>query len=158
MANCVLKMSKDYDEHLKSDYWRTASMEAKKRDGFRCRLCNSQHDLCVHHRTYEHRGNELQHLDDLTTLCRRCHEIFHGVQRKPTEKPENEPELPEVFKITHKHIALLRSKRGGFKVAGLSVLGVGFPLVKGWKKNLLNRTVTRQKFLDAYRLRNGNTP
>lgn len=71
-------MSKYYDEHLKSEYWKTVSGAVKARAGYRCQLCNSQHDLAAHHRTYEHRGRELDYLDDLVCLCRRCHAIFHG--------------------------------------------------------------------------------
>lgn len=71
-------MSKKYDDYLKTEYWKSVSDAVKKRAGYRCQLCNSQHDLCAHHRTYDHRGDELNYLGDLTCLCRRCHEIFHG--------------------------------------------------------------------------------
>lgn len=67
-----------YADYLKTDYWKAVSFKVKERAQYRCQLCNSQHDLCAHHRTYEHRGCELDHLNDLVCLCRRCHEIFHG--------------------------------------------------------------------------------
>jgi hypothetical protein len=66
-----------YQEHLASEYWQTVSTAVKKRGGYRCQVCNSQHDLQAHHRTYEHRGSEMEYLDDLICLCRRCHMIFH---------------------------------------------------------------------------------
>lgn len=77
-------MSDKYNAYLKTDYWKKVSEAVKKRAEYRCQLCNSQHDLCAHHRTYEHRGNELNYLNDLVCLCRRCHEIFHG---------KNQPEV-----------------------------------------------------------------
>jgi len=73
-----------YADYLKTEYWITVSDAVKKRDGYKCRVCNSPHDIQAHHRNYAHRGDELNHLDDLTTLCRRCHETFHG-QAKPTQ-------------------------------------------------------------------------
>lgn len=71
-------MTPKYEAYLKTDYWKAVSDAVKKRAGYRCQLCNSQHDLAAHHRTYDHRGREMEFLDDLTCLCRRCHEIFHG--------------------------------------------------------------------------------
>lgn len=68
-----------YADYLKTDYWKAVVQAVKQRAGYRCQLCNSQHDLQAHHRSYDHRGNELDHLDDLTCLCRRCHAVFHGV-------------------------------------------------------------------------------
>lgn len=74
---------KRYQEHLSGDYWRKVSAAVKKRADYRCQVCNSQHDLEAHHRSYEHRGNELEHLSDLTCLCRRCHGIFHKGDAQP---------------------------------------------------------------------------
>lgn len=39
-----------------------------------CRVCGSLKDLEIHHRTYARFGKE--QLDDVTTLCSRCHELF----------------------------------------------------------------------------------
>lgn len=66
-----------YQHHLASENWKLASELCKKRDGYRCRLCNGEDRLNAHHRTYEHRGDELNHLGDLTTLCGDCHSEFH---------------------------------------------------------------------------------
>lgn len=71
-------MNEKYSDYLKSAYWQAVSKAVKAKAGYRCQLCNSPHDLNAHHRTYEHRGSELDHLDDLVCLCRRCHETFHG--------------------------------------------------------------------------------
>jgi 5-methylcytosine-specific restriction endonuclease McrA len=40
-----------------------------------CRVCGSKESLDVHHRTYRYRGEE--RMEDLITLCRPCHELFH---------------------------------------------------------------------------------
>ena len=58
-------MSAEYNDYLQTDYWKAVAVEVKKRAGYRCQVCNSQLDLCAHHRTYDHRGKELEHLDDL---------------------------------------------------------------------------------------------
>ena len=80
-----------YSDYLETPYWRQVSAAVKERAGFRCQICNSPHDLRAHHRDYRHRGREMEHLDDLTCLCHRCHCLFHG--RLPTP-PAEEPKLP----------------------------------------------------------------
>jgi 5-methylcytosine-specific restriction endonuclease McrA len=65
-----------YRDYLRTPEWRAVRERALMRDGHRCRLCNAPDNLNVHHRTYARRGDES--LEDLTTLCRGCHEHFHG--------------------------------------------------------------------------------
>lgn len=62
---------------------------ALERDGRRCRLCNSKERLEVHHRTYKRRGNEK--LDDLTTLCHRCHATYHNKETEPPKPTRRRP-------------------------------------------------------------------
>lgn len=71
-----------YDEYMHSQLWKTlpARIEALQRDGMRCRGCNGTEDLEMHHRHYpEILGSETA--DDLTTLCKVCHEAITGVIR-----------------------------------------------------------------------------
>jgi 5-methylcytosine-specific restriction endonuclease McrA len=65
-----------YLAHLNSEAWRLIRRLVIERDGRRCLVCNSPAELEAHHRTYERLGHE--RLDDLATLCRDCHELFHG--------------------------------------------------------------------------------
>jgi len=67
-----------YNDYLTTDYWKAVAGAVKARAGWKCQVCNSPLDLNAHHRTYEHQGNELNHLEDLVCLCRRCHATFHG--------------------------------------------------------------------------------
>lgn len=72
-----------YEEYIRSPLWRTlpARIEAMQRDGMRCRGCNTAEDLEVHHRRYPAvLGTE--NVDDLTTLCRQCHEAITTVIRQ----------------------------------------------------------------------------
>ena len=155
----------NYQDYLKTDYWKAVSDAVKKRADYRCQLCNSQHDLCAHHRTYEHRGRELEHLSDLTCLCRRCHEIFHGKQ-SPQTKPIQEiskkkpviirdfdremPKIPEGYAIvlTQELIARCLTKRGAFTNATINALGVN-SLVKGWNKRLVGKIVSADDYRKA---------
>ncbi len=77
--NRMTKAQQKYADYRQTDYWKAVVLAVKKRADYRCQVCNSQHDLEAHHRTYEHRGHELDFLGDLVCLCRRCHGIFHGV-------------------------------------------------------------------------------
>lgn len=66
-----------YRHYLETERWKAISEKIKRRDGYRCRLCNSEENLQAHHRTYAHKGDEENHLGDLTTLCGDCHTAFH---------------------------------------------------------------------------------
>lgn len=70
-----------YGDYLKTPEWKAKRDATVDRDGGRCRLCYSEENLQVHHRTYRRRGQE--DLNDLTTLCKGCHENFH---QKVTEQ------------------------------------------------------------------------
>jgi predicted HNH restriction endonuclease len=54
--------------------------EALKRDGYACRLCGSKQMILVHHIDKTGRSVENNHnnnLDNLITLCRKCHINIH---------------------------------------------------------------------------------
>ena len=78
----------DYKDFLKSTYWHKVRhakfnqlrRQQKTQSPF-CQLCHSRHRLEMHHNTYAHRGDELNHLEDLTLLCHDCHDWHHN--RKP---------------------------------------------------------------------------
>lgn len=66
-----------YAKFLRTPYWDGISREVKARGGHRCQMCNSPEGLQAHHRTYEHRGFEHLHLDDLLCVCHSCHKRYH---------------------------------------------------------------------------------
>lgn len=69
-----------YADYLASERWQRQRERAIARDGGRCRVCNDNERLEVHHRSYEHarpEADELLELRDLTTMCRRCHKHMH---------------------------------------------------------------------------------
>ena len=73
----------EYYQYLESPEWRERRRERIKLDGNRCRVCNQgppEYTLHVHHRSY-HRLAEEDVGDDLTTLCTKCHDIFHRHRR-----------------------------------------------------------------------------
>lgn len=80
-----------YQQYLQTDYWKEVSRLVKVRAGFRCQLCNSQLDLVAHHRCYDHRGDEMNHLDDLVCICQRCHTAVHC--KAPAQAPQPKERL-----------------------------------------------------------------
>lgn len=64
-----------YREYLRSDHWRSTRRDALERAAHACQLCASKYRLDVHHRTYDRLGAERP--EDLTVLCRMCHEKHH---------------------------------------------------------------------------------
>ncbi len=70
--------SMSYAEYLKTKEWKARRNRALLRAGNKCVPCGrSDVPLEVHHNCYERRGSEL--LEDLVVLCRRCHQLYHGV-------------------------------------------------------------------------------
>ncbi len=64
-----------YREYMVSPQWAEKRDAALERALHRCQVCNSPHELQVHHRTYERLCAETP--EDLTVMCRTCHTIFH---------------------------------------------------------------------------------
>ena len=157
-----MKTAKErYSDYLNTDYWKAVEREVKSRAGWRCQICNSQHDLQAHHRTYEHRGHELEHLDDLTCLCRRCHAVFHGkavsqprvvapaVRPRTNIKPHSQSEVyadmpcqeTGVVTLTKELIDRCRTN-GVFTNATIAAFGLcGSDVTKGWPSRLIGKRI-----------------
>ena len=68
-------------QYLQSPEWRTKRALTLRRDRHCCRKCYSTSSLDVHHIRYSNIPNE--HLDDLITLCRSCHQFEHDTYGYP---------------------------------------------------------------------------
>jgi len=70
----------DYQEFLKTWYWRVISCEVKRRANWRCSVCSKRIHLEVHHENYKIRGREIETVGTpyLVALCRHCHGRIHG--------------------------------------------------------------------------------
>lgn len=75
--------SMDYQEFLKTPYWKAIASYSKYKARYRCQLCNSTHRLATHHRSYEIHGKEHEHINDLIVICDECHTVFHQRIAKP---------------------------------------------------------------------------
>ena len=62
---------------LRCTYWKIIATEVKRRNGYRCSLCNSGRSLQTHHSKRLERGTE-HLLEGLECLCGRCHLKTHG--------------------------------------------------------------------------------
>lgn len=71
---------KPYHIFLKSKYWSIVRKRVLERDGKKCIICGHDKFLEVHHNSYKNHFNEHNHLDDLMTLCRKCHKEHHYAQ------------------------------------------------------------------------------
>lgn len=67
----------NYIRSLNTEYWREVKRRVHLRDHFACVDCGTKLRLEVHHTTYVHRGKELEHLEDLVTVCEKCHKKRH---------------------------------------------------------------------------------
>lgn len=69
----------DYSDFLQTPYWKAIAESVRKYHNYTCQICNGTEGLSVHHKTYDHHGDELHHMKDLVCLCKDCHEKFHEV-------------------------------------------------------------------------------
>lgn len=71
-----------------SKLWKDIKRRRAEIDGGKCAICGSTEGLCAHHKTYERFG--IEEMDDLITLCRRCHSSVHKKGHPlcpPTSRP-----------------------------------------------------------------------
>ena len=74
-----------YSKYLDSQVWKMITSEVKNRDDHICSMCGKSdmhkdfiipRKLHVHHKSYD--NVYIEPIEDLTTLCRSCHEVQHG--------------------------------------------------------------------------------
>lgn len=132
-----------YHAYLQSDYWQRVSQAVKQKADYRCQLCNSQHGLQAHHRTYENRGRELEgnNLNDLTCLCSACHELFHTRNRQPlgiAKAAQQRAEETELIEVTKQNFNGIKSH----KRAWHWMMANGYnPRIKGWRKRAIGNRI-----------------
>lgn len=88
---------KAYYSYLKTKKWAKIRQLVLTRDNNKCRMCERKGLLHIHHLTYEHLFNETTHLDDLVTLCDKCHSDIHGRKNGKNTIPLSE--TSKVFNI-----------------------------------------------------------
>jgi hypothetical protein len=80
-AEVVKKTAKEiYLAFLKTKYWKKVRAMVFNRDKKTCQKCGSKKKIQAHHLTYENHKNELNHLEDLITLCEDCHKKEHNLK------------------------------------------------------------------------------
>lgn len=66
----------NYQEYLRTEYWKEVRRLIHIYYGERCMLCKSGSDLRVHHNSYDRLGCE--YYSDLILVCHTCHSKIHG--------------------------------------------------------------------------------
>lgn len=105
--DCLMAYRKSsYQAYIASDQWRNLRARAINRDEGKCCHCGTSSKLRVHHHTYPGTPKDGQwHLDcleNLTTLCKDCHEqehkrINHERQREWMEQKARREKIVRVF-------------------------------------------------------------
>ena len=72
-----------YDRYLRSEGWQLTREAAFRRDGYRCRRCGFRgsplNPLQADHLSYtNYNRTGRTPVDDLQTLCRKCHQVVSG--------------------------------------------------------------------------------
>ncbi|WP_347216656.1 HNH endonuclease signature motif containing protein [Chryseobacterium sp.] len=93
-----------YRKTLQNDeVWEEARRKVKIRDDHQCRICGSKIGLEVHHITYyvdgsSIRGNELNHLKWLITVCNNDHKKIHKDLNHPLNPKNKFKQNGETYK------------------------------------------------------------
>lgn len=164
VAPCLIAFKKgsklEYESYIKTAKWKAISLEVKERAGHKCRLCNSGSRLETHHRSYDHLGEEENHMNDLTCLCRKCHRLFHKnvkITHRGRITKGIKKEIPKYakgngdIKLNRKKIMDCRTYDGGFSKKIIEALGVSYPPPKGWTRKLVGTTISKDQFRLAFR-------
>ena len=69
-----------YEAYLETEQFDNIRQAVFNRDGRKCVVCGSTDILQAHHLTYRNVYNEPT--QDLITLCKTCHSIFHAVDKR----------------------------------------------------------------------------
>jgi hypothetical protein len=78
LAEAINEM--EYGEFLRTPYWKIVAYEVKRKNKFRCVMCDSSEHLQVHHKNYNFHGYEHTYngVCSLTCVCNECHAKHHG--------------------------------------------------------------------------------
>ena len=74
---------KSYQDYLDSYLWKEKAEWIKEIFDYTCQKCGSKKNLQVHHLNYKSLGNERK--EDVTVLCKKCHEEEHNDRSNKTE-------------------------------------------------------------------------
>ena len=69
-----------YEAYLQTEEFDQIRQAVFSRDGRKCVVCGSTETLQPHHLTYDRLYHE--EISDLITLCRRCHSIYHAIDKR----------------------------------------------------------------------------
>ena len=83
-----------YPEYLETPQWKDLREQAMYRADNKCEFCRRT-GHAVHHVKYPKVFKD-DHLDNLVMVCRRCHELCHGIRRGSTPM-HIEDLLPELM-------------------------------------------------------------
>ena len=76
-----------YQRYIRSKEFKEIKQIIEERDHRRCACCgwspddgdtDTKRTLTCHHRTYKHLYHELEHPEDLITICNVCHRAIHA--------------------------------------------------------------------------------
>lgn len=70
-----------YGLYLQTPHWLRLRKLRKKIDDNRCVECGGKKNLQVHHTSYTHLCISGE-LDDIITVCEKCHKKLHGIQQE----------------------------------------------------------------------------
>lgn len=78
-------MDSQYSEYLKSDHWKMMRQKRLAIDGYECQICGAKSNLRVHHLRY----GDWESINDLLTVCDKCHRDIHEFRDVVVESSRN---------------------------------------------------------------------
>lgn len=125
-----------YSEYIKSKKWKELRRKAYKRSSNKCEFCEKK-AYAVHHVKYPKRFEE-DNLDNLIVVCKKCHELNHGIRDE--ERLRNEINKRLSTEKTYDNEGIEQSDYVGFNMSGG---GMGLGRLLGDYPSFLEQEVNR---------------
>ena len=84
----AIPSKEDRDAFYQSRTWHAIRENARRRDIYKCRICESKNAVDGHHLTYENWGGN-EKPKDILSLCRECHGKVHEKIEDPSGKAKD---------------------------------------------------------------------
>lgn len=144
-----------YDEYLMSETWKHKRNARLMYDGYQCKICGTAINLRVHHICYPSEWGT-EPLTYLITVCDRCHDLLHSMEKSAEERREYMREEAEAKRhgvyLLRKAYRLADSIVGDETIMSLDKAQVKYAIKAGLCFWGFTRGDTDEKICSLYRL------
>jgi BRO family, N-terminal domain len=125
-GRCVTRTQDAYKDFLRSSAWKTIRDQRVMHDTCQCQHCGTGGKLDVHHLNYDRPWGH-ERMEDLLTLCRRCHYQEHERANVSSELVLSDDNLNFNFAGHSVRIVMIEGEPWWVAMDVCTALGIGNP-------------------------------